>query len=72
MAQKFLHNNSEETLDVSDEVDSNFEDLDQLRQTVKGQYNFITLYMISYSFPKYQITSSSSYIAWIKYLLNSF
>ncbi|KYQ52027.1 hypothetical protein ALC60_08641 [Trachymyrmex zeteki] len=37
MAQKFLHNNPDESLhlDMSDEVDSNFEDLDQLRQTVK-------------------------------------
>ncbi|XP_011701532.1 PREDICTED: shootin-1 isoform X2 [Wasmannia auropunctata] len=37
MAQKFLHSNPDESLhfDVSDEVDSNFEDLDQLRQTVK-------------------------------------
>ncbi|XP_071554176.1 uncharacterized protein [Temnothorax nylanderi] len=36
MAQKFLHSNPDESLhfDVSDEVDSNFEDLDQLRQTV--------------------------------------
>ncbi|XP_012229435.2 shootin-1 [Linepithema humile] len=37
IAQKLLHSNPEELLgfDVSDEVDSNFEDLDQLRQTVK-------------------------------------
>jgi len=50
MAQKFLHNNSEEALDldVSDEVDSNFEDLDQLRQTVKGTTDFIALHTISY------------------------
>lgn len=38
MTQKFLHNNPEQSLDfdLSDEVDtSNFEDLDELRQTVK-------------------------------------
>ncbi|RLU17611.1 hypothetical protein DMN91_009847 [Ooceraea biroi] len=37
IAQNFLHSNPEKAVDfeVSDEVDSNFEDLDQLRQTVK-------------------------------------
>lgn len=37
MAQKFLHSNPDESLhfDLSDEVDSNFDDLEQLRQTVK-------------------------------------
>lgn len=42
MTQKFLHNNPEQSLDfdLSDEVDtSNFEDLDELRQTVKGNCN---------------------------------
>lgn len=39
MAQKFLHSDPDESLhlDVSDEVDTNFDDLDQLRQMVKGQ-----------------------------------
>jgi len=39
MAQKFLHSDPDESLhlDMSDEVDTNFDDLDQLRQTVKGQ-----------------------------------
>ncbi|XP_011165562.1 shootin-1 [Solenopsis invicta] len=37
LVQKFQRNNPDELLhfDMSDEVDSNFEDLDQLRQTVK-------------------------------------
>ncbi|XP_053979857.1 shootin-1 isoform X2 [Hylaeus volcanicus] len=37
ITQKFLQNNHDGSLDidVSDEVDSNFEDLDQLRETVK-------------------------------------
>ncbi|XP_076667847.1 uncharacterized protein LOC143368718 isoform X2 [Andrena cerasifolii] len=37
IAQKFLHTNPEGSVDLelSDEVDSNFEDLDQLRETVK-------------------------------------
>ncbi|XP_072752319.1 uncharacterized protein [Anoplolepis gracilipes] len=37
IAQKLLHNNPEQSLDcdLSDEVDTSFEDLDELRQTVK-------------------------------------
>lgn len=38
MAQKFLSDpNESQYLDVFDEVDTNFDDLDQLRQTVKGR-----------------------------------
>lgn len=40
ITQKFLQTNPEDSLDLelSDEVDSNFEDFDQLRETVKGMY----------------------------------
>lgn len=38
IAQKYLqiHPGGSVDLDITDEVDSNFEDLDQLRETVRG------------------------------------
>ncbi|XP_053979825.1 shootin-1 isoform X1 [Hylaeus volcanicus] len=46
ITQKFLQNNHDGSLDidVSDEVDSNFEDLDQLRETVKGKFVILFLF----------------------------
>lgn len=43
ITQKLMQGNSEGSLDIelSDEVDNNFEDVDQLRETVKGTEKFV-------------------------------